>query len=178
VSALAIAGRLAFTAVPNVSPTYAVVFLGGILFGPVVGLAAGAIAMALTDLVLTGLLPAPYANVPAMAMLGIIGGLLRRLDWEGRSRVDAWASRVLAGGVGFAATLLFSLASDAATWAIVPELRATPGALAVLALSGLAFNLIPAAANAIVFAAATPLAVRTWRRLGLTPASSGARTTP
>src|SRR5688572_14878303 len=37
VAALAAAGRLAFAAVPNVAPTYVIVFLGGILFGPLVG---------------------------------------------------------------------------------------------------------------------------------------------
>lgn len=163
IAALAAAGRLAFAAVPNVSPTYAIVFLGGVLFGPWVGAWAGAVAMAMTDLLLSGLLPMPYVNVPAMAILGALGGMVRRFDWEGRGAADQWAVRLLAGVTGYAATLLFSVASDLFTWALIPETRGSVGTLQAYVVAGLAFNLIPAAANAVLFAVGTPATVRAWR---------------
>ncbi len=180
VAALAAAGRLAFAAVPNVSPTYAIVFLGGILFGARVGAWAAAVGMAMTDLVISGFLPAPYANVPAMAILGAMGGWLRGFDWEGRGLADRWAGRLLAGATGFAATMLFSVASDAFTWLIVPELRDTTGTLLPLMARGLAFNLLPGAANAVLFALATRATVRAWRLVSARPTerSGAARPMP
>ncbi|MES2156101.1 MAG: DUF6580 family putative transport protein [bacterium] len=166
VAAVAAAARLAFT-VANISPTYAIVFLGGVLFGPRVGMWAGALAMATTDVMLTGLLPASFVNVPAMALLGLLGGVLRGLDWTGPSRLDAWSARLTAAAAGFCATMLFSLASDAVTWLMLPEARGAPGGLSALVVGGLLFNLIPAYANAVMFAAATPATVRAWRSMSL-----------
>jgi hypothetical protein len=163
VGALALAGRFALVAVPNVSVAYAVVFLGGVLFGARVGALAGLLGMALSDLLLTGLQPAPFVNGPAMALLGLLGGLLRGLDWGARRPAQAWANRLLAGAVGVAATLLFSVAADTLTWALVPEYRAAPGSLRLLVAAGLVFNVLPAAANAVLFGAATAPTVRAWR---------------
>ncbi|HUR61172.1 MAG TPA: hypothetical protein VM286_02245 [Candidatus Thermoplasmatota archaeon] len=163
VSALALAGRFALLAVPNVAFTYVVVFLGGILFGARIGAVAGLLAMALSDLVLTGLQPVPFVNAPAMALLGLLGGALRGLDWGSSRGASAWANRALAATIGLVATLLFSLAADALAWALVPEYRAQPGSLRVLLAAGLAFNVLPALANAALFAAATAPTVRAWR---------------
>lgn len=163
VGALALAGRFALVAVPNLSVTYAVVFLGGVLFGPRVGALAGLLGMALSDLVLTGLQPTPFVNAPAMALLGLLGGALRGLDWDARRRAQRWANRALAASVGVAATLLFSVAADVMTWAIVPEYRAQPGSLRILVAAGLAFNVLPALANAALFGLATAPTVRAWR---------------
>lgn len=170
IAALAAASRLAFAAVPNVAPTYVVVFLGGVLFGPGVGAAAGALTMVATNVVLTGLLPMPYfSNVPAMAALGALGGLLRRFDWEGRGRADRAAGRILAGVVGTAATLIFSVLADAGSWGYVVVLQwlhhepVPADALPRLVIMGLAFNVIPAIVNGVVFAAAVPAVVRVWK---------------
>jgi energy-coupling factor transporter transmembrane protein EcfT len=163
VGALAIVGRLAFLALPNVALTYALVFLGGLLFGPRVGAAAGLLSMGLTDLLLTGLQPVSFVNAPAMAVLGLLGGALRRLDWGAQGRLQAWANRALAAAVGLAATLSFSVAADALSWALVPEYRALPGSLRLLVASGLAFNVIPGLVNAFLFAVAIPPTVRAWR---------------
>jgi uncharacterized membrane protein len=163
VGALALAGRFAFVAIPNVSVAYAVVFLGGVLFGPRIGALAGLLGMLLSDLVLTGFQPTPLVNAPAMALLGLLGGALRGLDWGTGHAARRWANRVLAGAVGVAATLLFSVAADALTWAVVPEYRAQPGSLRLLVAAGLLFNVLPAAANAVLFGAATAPTVRAWR---------------
>lgn len=154
VTALAVAARLALVAVPNVSLTYVVVFAGGLVFGMRVGALAGLLGMAFTNLLLTGLYVVPFANAPAMALVGVLGGLLRGVDFSGAGRVDRWAGRMLGAACGLAATVVFSLAADAATWAIVPEFRSTAGTLRVLVLSGLAFNAPAAIVNAVLFAAA------------------------
>jgi hypothetical protein len=179
IAALAAASRMALAPLANVKPTYAVVFLGGLLFGSRVGAAAGAIAMLATDLLLSGLMLSPLVNVPAMALLGGLGGALRRLDWTGR------AAPLLSGLVGFYATMLFSVASDALTWLVLPTLWPIPGSLGLRILLGLQFNVIPAIANGLIFAVAAPAAVRAWEAVAAlreaAPAaptsSSGARPT-
>lgn len=154
VTALAVAGRLALTAVlPNLSLAYAVVFVAGLLFGARVGAWAGFLGMAISNLLITGLYLVPFANAPAMALVGAMGGLLRGVDFSGRTRADRWAGRALAAACGIVATVLFSVAADVATWLVVPEYRALPGSLRVLVLQGLAFNAVPAVANAALFAA-------------------------
>lgn len=158
VAGLAAAGRLAFLALPNVALTYVVVFVGGVLFGAWVGAAGGALAMLVTDLALTGLYPPGLVNVPAMALLGLLGGALRRVDWSGSP------GAVLAGAVGIAATFAFSVASDAATWLLLYADR--PAALAPLVLVGLAFNVLPALVNGALFATGVGPCVRAfaaWR---------------
>jgi uncharacterized membrane protein len=165
VTALAVAGRLALLPLPNIKLTYVVVFLGGLLFGTRIGVLAGLASMALTDLLLTGLAPMAFANVPAMALLGALGGLLRRVDFTGSNRTDRVAGRALAASAGLVATLVFSASSDALTWLMVPELRAEPDALRALLLTGLAFNVLPAIVNAALFAASVPASQRIFREL-------------
>ena len=154
VTSLAVAGRLALLAVPNVSLVYVVVFCGGLLFGARVGVLAGLLSMVLTDLAISGLAPQAFANAPAMALLGLLGGALRGVDFSGTRPGDRWAGRMLAATCGLLATLLFSVAADALTWLVVPDFRHDPDALRVLVAAGLAFNAIPAVANAVLFAAA------------------------
>lgn len=178
VTALAVAARLALTLVlPNVSLTYVVVFSAGLLFGARIGALAGVLGMLLTDLLLSGLYLVAFANVPAMALVGVMGAALRRVDFAGRSGRDAdrWAGRLLAAACGVLATALFSVAADAGTWAVVPEFRSTPGSLRVLVLAGLAFNVPAAVANALLFAAAVGPVSAAARQAGvLTPAGAAA----
>ncbi|MFA5943301.1 MAG: energy-coupling factor transporter transmembrane component T [Candidatus Thermoplasmatota archaeon] len=155
VTAMAVAGRLAFTAaIPNVSLTYVVIFVAGLVFGARVGALAGFLAMSITNFLLSGLYLVAFANAPAMALVGVLGGLLGRVEFGGTSRADRWAGRFLAASCGVIATVVFSVAADVATWAFVAEYRNTPGALRTLILAGLAFNLLSAAVNAVLFAAA------------------------
>lgn len=151
VTALAAAGRVAFVALPNVALTYVVVFLGGLVFGARVGFWAGLWSMVLTNLLLSGLEPTAYANAPAMALLGLAGGLLRRVDLSGGSRMDRWLGRGLAAAAGFAGTFLFSVAADTLTWLVVPEFRGDLDLLRLRLLAGVAFNVLPAVVNAALF---------------------------
>ena len=179
VTAMAVAGRLALTvAIPNVSLTYAVVFVAGLVFGARVGALAGLFGMAITNLLLTGFYLVPFANAPAMALVGVLGGLLRGVDFGGRTVADRWAGRLLAAACGIAATVLFSVAADLATWAVVPEFRGTPGALRTLVLAGLAFNVLAAAVNAVLFAAAVGPVSLAARQAGVLADADPARDGP
>lgn len=161
VTALAVAGRLAFVAVPNVSLTYVFVFVGGVAFGPWVGLWAGLWSMALTDFLLSGLLVSAYANAPAMALVGAMGG------WLGRSRLLDLerGGRAVAASAGIVATFLFSVLADLLTWAVVPEFRVSLALLQVRVVAGLAFNAVPALTNAGLFAVAVGPVERAFRAL-------------
>jgi len=176
VTAMAVAGRLALTvAVPNVSLTYAIVFTAGLVFGARIAALAGFLGMAITNVLLTGFYVVPFANAPAMALVGVLGGVLRRVDFTGRTPADRWAGRLLAASCGILATALFSITADVATWALVPEYRAAEGSLRVLVLAGLGFNVLAATVNAVLFAAAVgPVSVAA-RQAGVLATADGAQ---
>lgn len=164
IAALAAAGRMAFLALPNIALTYLVAFLGGLLFGPWIAAAAAFTGMALTDMLLTGLYPGGYVNAPAMALLGIIGGSLRRVSLD----------PALSAAIGIVGTFLFSVAADTITWLLL--YRGETAALWPIVLAGLVFNSIPAIVNGALFAAAvapTRRAFEAWRSQALHPRSHG-----
>jgi energy-coupling factor transporter transmembrane protein EcfT len=166
ITALAMAGRLALVALPNVSLAYVVVFAGGYLFGGRIGFWSGLLAMLLTDFLLSGVHVVALANAPAMGLLGLLGGAMRTMPFHGDGAVARWTGRLTAATLGILGTLLFSVAADVLTWLAVAEYRGQPGALQALLLAGLAFNVVPAATNALLFAAALrPLSAA--RRSGL-----------
>ncbi len=150
VTALALAGRLALIAIPNISLTYVIVFAGGIAFGPLVGLAAGALSMGMSDVILSGFTPTAFVNVPAMAVVGLIGGLLRR------GAFLAQPGRVPLAALGILMTFAFSVLADATEWLLIPEFRSEPGFLVARIAGGLAFNVIPALTNGVLFAVVVP----------------------
>jgi hypothetical protein len=151
VAALAAAGRMAFLALPNVALTYVVAFLGGVLFGALVGAGGAALGMLLTDLALTGLYPGGLVNVPAMALLGLLGGALRRVELDPAT----------SAAIGIVATFLFSAAADSVTWLVL--YADVPEAWAPMVMLGLAFNVIPALVNGALFAASVAPTVRAFR---------------
>jgi hypothetical protein len=147
VTALAAAGRLAVAVVPNVSLTYVLGFGAGLVFGTRVGAGGVMLAMALTNVLLTGLSPFPFVNVPAMGLVALLGSGCRRIDLAG------WSGSAVAASLGVFATVVFSLASDTLEWNLVRELQSVP--LEARLLAGLAFNVPAAVANAVLFAAAS-----------------------
>lgn len=175
VTALAAAGRMAMLAIPNDPVTYTVVFLGGFLFGPRLGATAGLLAMALTDLLISGLAPVAFANAPAMALLGLLGGLVGR--WR-LGREDGWTTALASAACGAVGVVLFSLASDLLTWALVPDYQSDPAALRVLVAAGLVFNVVPAIAAAVVFALAVGPVARAADAAGLRAPATGHPTPP
>ncbi len=149
ITALALAGRFALVAVPNVSLVHVVVFLGGVVFGPLVGVGAAVLSMGISDLFLSGLLPTAFVNVPAMALIGLLGGSLRRLD------MNDGAGRVIAAALGVLATFMFSVVADVGEWLMVPEFRGDWAYLQARVVAGVLFNVLPAIVNGALFAVVT-----------------------
>lgn len=172
--ALAAVGRLAFVWWPNVALTYFVVFAAGVAFGAVVGGLVGLLSMLATNVLLTGFHPVLLVNTPAMALLGVAGGLLgRAVDFgqRGGGGPVARAAAALAGVVG---VVVFSVASDAASFALfLGPAGAPPSAFRALLVAGLAFNAIPAAVNGVVFATALQPSLAAARAAGLLAAPPG-----
>lgn len=171
-AALAIVGRVAFLWAPNYALTYFVVFFAGVLLGPLAGAAVGALAMTSTNLLLSGLHPVLVANASAMAVLGVVGGVLRPLFLApAKTRLDRAFRFTLAGAVGLFGTFAFSILGDLMGYllqfVVTPE-GAVVGsdALGPLLLMGLVFNLGPALVNMVLFATATPLLVATLQKSG------------
>lgn len=163
VAALAAAGRLALIALPNVSFTFVIIFLGGFLYGPIVGMTAGLLAMGLTDFMITGIYPLAFVNAPAMALVGLAGAALRNFDFVGGRRAERAAGVLFAFSAGVLGTLLFSVSADTLTWLFVAPGNA--GAWVALVLLGLAFNVLPAFANGLIFAFALRPVARAFQAL-------------
>lgn len=174
-AALAMAARLAFVWAPNVTPAYLVVVVAGLALGPVPGALVGVLAMAGSDLALSGPHPVLVADALAMGALGLAGGLLQGRDLGQSGDHRLWAVAV-AAALGAGAVLVYSLLNDAVTFVLLYGLAEgiwDPVALATLSTLGLAFNALPAAANAVLFAAALPPTLHALARAGLLEAHPG-----
>jgi Squalene-hopene cyclase C-terminal domain/ECF-type riboflavin transporter, S component/Prenyltransferase and squalene oxidase repeat len=154
-AALAIAGRVLFTPIPNVQATTDIVLLSGYALGPVPGFVVGSIA-ALTSNFLLGQGPWTPWQMFGWGMAGVAGGVLAMLF--GR-RLGRWplAFACAAAGFVFGAWMdLFTLLSFAAE-------RSTGSYLAVAGVS-LPFNVAHAAGNAVLCLAFGPGFVRMLAR--------------
>ncbi len=145
-TALALAGRMALLAVPNVSLVAVVVFVAGLVFGPAVAIWVAILSMGISDLLLSGVVPSGFVNVPAMAMIGLLGGILRRVNFSGTP------GRAMAAIVGFTATIGFSVVADVGDWLLIPEFRGDTAYLRARIAAGLIFNIVPAVLHAVLFA--------------------------
>jgi hypothetical protein len=105
-AALAIAGRIAFAAFPNVKPTTDIVIFAGYALGPAAGFAVGALA-ALVSNFWFGQGPWTPWQMAAWGLCGILGSALALFT---RS-VGRWTLAVVCGlaAVGYGAILNFSL---------------------------------------------------------------------
>jgi len=78
-AALAIGGNYALTAIPNVELSSVMVFLSGFLFGPVIGIFTGLIAMTIYQLWNPWgafLPPIGFAVIGCTMFIGLVGGIL------------------------------------------------------------------------------------------------------
>ncbi len=168
-SALAAAGRLAFLALPNVTPLFLVVAVAGLAYGARAGALVGGLAMLATNVVISGLSPVILPNALVIAALGAVAGVLGRVANLGQARDAHRATAIAASALlGVATIAIFSVAVDAVTWALF--YRNGLEGLATLVQLGLAFNVVPAAANAVIFATGLPPSLTALRKAGLTAA--------
>ncbi len=103
-SALAVVGRLAFAAIPNVKPTTDIVLFAGWALGPVPGFAVGALTGLVSNFFF-GQGPWTPWQMTAWGLVGVLGGVLGRL-WRGREpRRLTLALICAAAGFGYGALL-------------------------------------------------------------------------
>lgn len=154
-AALAVVGRLAFAAVPNVKPTTDVVLFAGFALGAAPGFAVGAIA-AIASNVFLGQGPWTVWQMAAWGGCGIGGGLLARA--VGRRELGRVPLAVACGLAGLA----FGAFMDLYQW----TLAARPDLPTYLAISGtsLPYNLAHAFGNVAFCLLVGPVFVRSLRR--------------
>jgi energy-coupling factor transport system substrate-specific component len=154
-AALAVAGRLAFAAVPNVKPTTDIVLFAGYALGGVPGFAVGAISAAASNVFL-GQGPWTAWQMAAWGGVGIGGAVLA---WAARGRE---LGRVqLAVACGFAG-LAFGAFMDVYQWTFA----ARQDLATYVAISGtsLPYNLAHAIGNVVFCLLIGPVFVRSLRR--------------
>lgn len=145
-AALAIGGNYALSALPNVELSSVMVFLGGFLFGPVIGGLVGFIAMVIYQFWNPWgafIPPIGMAVIGCTVLIGIVGGILgkalQRLDYSD----SQWC--LLPALFGILLTLFYDLVTNLA----YSLSFSVPFIVALL--SGLPFTLIHVISNAMLF---------------------------
>jgi uncharacterized membrane protein len=143
--------------IPNVELFTFVVFLSGVLLGPASGMRVGIIAAAVYGVFNVWGAAHPLllaALIVARALIGAIGGWMRRSIYEARPR-----GRILrfAAGAVLASVVFHTLTNLA--------IALTVGQLAATFVAGAPFALLNTAVNVPVFGALGPQCVEVARRL-------------
>jgi energy-coupling factor transport system substrate-specific component len=154
-AALAVVGRIAFAALPNVKPTTDIVFFSGFALGGAPGFAVGALA-ALVSNFFFGQGPWTPWQMAAWGGVGLFGALLGRLA-RGRElgRVPLAIACALAG-------LFFGAVMDLFQWTLgEPHTVAAYGAVSARSLG---FNIAHATGNVVFCLLIGPAFVRALQR--------------
>jgi uncharacterized membrane protein len=170
-AALAVAGRLVFTPIPNVVATTDIVLITGFAVGAAPGFAVGALAAAISNLWL-GQGPWTPWEMAGWGMVGLGGAALGALT--GR-RIGRWGLAIACGIAGFAYGALLD-------YSVLVSYGGEQSLDRYLAISarGVPFNVAHAAGNAVLALAAGPALVRMisryrerfefrWRPAGAAP---------
>lgn len=154
-AALAVVGRLAFAAVPNVKPTTDIVLFAGYALGAAPGFAVGAIS-AIASNVFLGQGPWTVWQMAAWGAVGILGGLLA---WVTRGRELGRFELALYCGL---AGLAFGAAMDVYQWTLAA--RQDLSTYLAIAATSLPYNVAHAVGNVAFCLLVGPLFVRSLRR--------------
>ncbi|MEX1142312.1 MAG: prenyltransferase/squalene oxidase repeat-containing protein [Thermoleophilaceae bacterium] len=154
-AALAVVGRLAFAAVPNVKPTTDIVLFAGYALGAAPGFAVGAIG-AVASNVFLGHGTWTAWQMAAWGGVGIGGALLARA--VGRRELGRWSLALACGVAGLA----FGALMDVYQWTLAAR-QDLPTYLAIAATS-LPYNLAHAFGNVGFCLLIGPVFVRSLRR--------------
>jgi energy-coupling factor transport system substrate-specific component len=156
-----------FLPVPNLEMISAGVFICGIWMGPRTGWLIGFLAEAIFSLSNPmGFPPPPLlaAQVLGMSLVGLTGGLLRRLLLDdGFFSRRGWPRHLLLGAAGLLLTIVFDLLT---TISFPLTAGFSLQQIQVALAFGLPFTLIHQAANALIFALVVPLIINrlpAWR---------------
>ena len=154
-AALAVVGRIAFVAVPNVKPTTDIVLFSGFALGGAPGFAVGALA-ALVSNFFFGQGPWTPWQMAAWGGVGVFGAAVARMT-RGREigRVRLAIACAVAG-------VFFGLVMDLFQWTLgEPH---TPGAYAAVSARSLGFNIAHVAGNVAFCLLIGPAFVRALQR--------------
>ncbi|MDW5595951.1 prenyltransferase/squalene oxidase repeat-containing protein [Conexibacter stalactiti] len=154
-AALAVLGRIAFAAVPNVKPTTDIVLLAGYVFGGAPGFAVGAVAALASNFFFTQGPWTPWQMV-AWGAIGIVGALLARASG---GRLGRLPLALACGLCGLAFGVIVNFGSvvtvgDEDLWARFVAYQS----------ASLPWDLAHAAGNVVFFFLFGPALVRTLRR--------------
>ena len=161
-TAVAVAGRVAFAAIPQFKPLLAVAIVSGAALGCETGFLVGAASMLVSNFYL-GQSPNTPFQMFAAGLIGFLGALLfRKLLEPGRVELAVY---------GFLATLLIYGGIMNPVVLLVSGQPITAGALGAVYLSGLPMDLIHGASTAFFLGAAGPelleKVARVRRKFGL-----------
>jgi energy-coupling factor transport system substrate-specific component len=154
-AALAVVGRLAFAAIPNVKPTTDIVLFAGYALGPVPGFMVGAVT-ALVSNVFLGHGPWTVWQMVAWGGVGVGGALLARA--AGHRELGRVPLAIACGLAGLA----FGAFMDVYQWTLAAE-QTLPTYVAV-SVSSLAYNLAHAFGNVVFCLLIGPVFIRALRR--------------
>lgn len=154
-AALAVVGRMAFAAIPNVMPTTDIVLFAGLALGSVPGFMVGAVT-ALVSNVFLGHGPWTVWQMVAWGGVGAGGGLLARA--VGAREPGRWALAAVCALAGLA----FGAFMDVYQWTLAAE--QTPGTYLALSASSLGYNLAHVVGNVAFCLLIGPVFVRSLRR--------------
>ena len=154
-AALAVVGRLAFAAIPNVKPTTDIVLFAGYALGPVPGFAVGALTALASNVFLSQGPWTPW-QMTGWAAVGVAGALLAK---SARGREIGRLPLALACGL---AGLGFGAFMDLYQWTLAAR-HDLPSYLAVSA-SSLPYNVAHALGNVVFCLLIGPVFVRSLRR--------------
>lgn len=157
-AALAIVGRIAFAAIPNVKPTTDIVLIAGYALGGAPGFAVGAVTALVSNLFF-GQGPWTPWQMGAWGLVGIAGALLARLGLRASSRLGRVQLALACGACGF----LFGAILDFSTWVTGSGAHTIDEYLTISGVS-LPFNVAHALGNVVFFLAFGPALVRAVER--------------
>jgi energy-coupling factor transport system substrate-specific component len=154
-AALAVVGRLAFAAIPNVKPTTDIVLFAGYALGPIPGFVVGAIAALVSNIFLSQGPWTPW-QMAGWGAVGV-GGALFALFLRGREP-NRWLLAAVCGLAGFA----FGAWMDLYQWTLAAH-QDLDSYLAISATS-LPYNVAHAAGNVVFSLLIGPVFIRALRR--------------
>ena len=153
-AALAVLGRVAFWAIPNVKPTTDIVLLSGYVLGGAPGFAIGAVA-ALASNVFFGQGPFTPWQMAGWGAVGLFGAVLARSLGRDLGR---WPLAIACGGAGLA----YGAWMDLHLWVTYTDHHLAE--YGVIAGRGVPFNIAHAAGNVVFCLAFGPALVRALGR--------------
>lgn len=155
--AIAVAGRAAFFALPQVKPTCAIVMLAAIVFGPEIGFITGSLSMLLSNFIFGQSMNTPFQ----MFGMGLAAMLCGLIFYKRDSKIPNWVIAVTGGIICFA---VYGFVVDSGTVLIISPSMTLNSVLAVYA-SGVVFNLIHGASTFIIILLAGKIIIEKLERI-------------